>query len=88
MEFALPVAVLHGPLASEGDKYLFLIFLAVLLRIWATVGELILAGLAYLFDLRGALGLQDARGIRQRAAANGPTLDERTPAEAAGNGAV
>jgi glycosyltransferase 2 family protein len=76
MEFALPVAVLHGPLATAGDKYLFLIFLSVLLRIWATVGELILAGLAYLFDLRGALGLQGTEGFRRpHVSAEGPTSD-------------
>jgi len=31
-----------------------LAFLSVMLRIWATSGELILAGLAYSFDLKGA----------------------------------
>ena len=85
MEFALPVAVLHGPLATAGDKYLFLIFLSVLLRIWATVGELILAGLAYLFDLRGALGLQGTEGFRRpHVSAEGPTSgEEPRPRESA-----
>jgi hypothetical protein len=40
----------------------FLAFLSVLLRMWATSGELILAGLAYLFDYRGALGRADVPG--------------------------
>jgi hypothetical protein len=88
MEFALPVAVLHGPLATAGDKYLFLIFLSVLLRIWATVGELILAGLAYLFDLRGALGLPDARGVKPRARSDSPPTNNAPVAEAVGKSAV
>ena len=64
MEFALPRAVLHGQLADLQKKYLFLIFLSVLLRIWATVGELMLAGVAYLSDLRGAVGIHEPRPPR------------------------
>ena len=44
----------------------FLAFLSVLLRLWATVGELILAGIAYAFDHRGAFGHPDAPGVVKR----------------------
>jgi len=37
-------------------------FLAVLLRLWATAGELIVAAIAYAADYRGALGRGDAPG--------------------------
>jgi hypothetical protein len=39
-----------------------LAFLSLLLRVWATAGEIILALVAYALDLRGALGLPDAPG--------------------------
>jgi hypothetical protein len=55
MEFALPRAVRTG-LTNDEQRNLFLIFLSVLLRIWATVGELMLTGLAYVIDYRGAMG--------------------------------
>ena len=61
MEIALPQrvrATFNNPAVQLG----FLAFLSVLLRIWATTGELILAGLAYLFDYHGALGREDAPG--------------------------
>ena len=48
----------HDPAARIG----FLAFLSVLLRIWATIGELIVAGLAYAFDLKGAMGAPDGDG--------------------------
>jgi uncharacterized membrane protein YbhN (UPF0104 family) len=38
--------------ANLDERRLFLAFLAVLLRIWATVGELMLTGLAYALDRR------------------------------------
>jgi hypothetical protein len=40
----------------------FLAFLSVLLRLWATTGELLLAGIAYLWDYQGAIGRLDAPG--------------------------
>ncbi|HSZ59649.1 MAG TPA: lysylphosphatidylglycerol synthase domain-containing protein [Tepidisphaeraceae bacterium] len=61
MEIALPPrvrATFDDPAVLLG----FLAFLSVLLRIWATTGELILAGLAYAIDYRGALGRPDAPG--------------------------
>jgi hypothetical protein len=61
MEIALPdkvKATFNNPAVQFG----FLAFLSVLLRLWATTGELILAGLAYVADYRGALGRTDAPG--------------------------
>jgi uncharacterized membrane protein YbhN (UPF0104 family) len=55
MEFALPLAVRAEQLGDLEQKRLFLIFLSVLLRIWATVGELILASVAYAVDWKGAM---------------------------------
>lgn len=40
----------------------FLAFLSVLLRLWTVAGELILAAMAYVLDVRGALGYPDAPG--------------------------
>jgi uncharacterized membrane protein YbhN (UPF0104 family) len=37
----------------------YLAFLSILLRLWATAGELLVTGLAYLFDIKGALGRQE-----------------------------
>lgn len=61
MELSLPAPV-RAHLADPGLRLGFLAFLSVLLRLWATTGELILAGLSYLFDYRGALGRPDAPG--------------------------
>lgn len=61
MEIALPLPV-RRHFADPKILLGFLAFLSVLLRIWATTGELILAGLAYAFDYRGALGRPDASG--------------------------
>jgi hypothetical protein len=52
MALAMPIAK-HTTGVAE-DERLFLIFLSVLLRIWATVGELMLAGVAYAMDWKGA----------------------------------
>jgi hypothetical protein len=61
MMFALP-----EPVRKEfGDEKVlrgFLAFLGILLRLWATAGELILTGIAYAADYRGALGRPDAPG--------------------------
>lgn len=62
MEVALPDAI-RGQLAAGGQSITpLLAFLSVLLRLWATAGELLLAGAAYIFDYRGALGKKDAPG--------------------------
>jgi hypothetical protein len=61
MEIVLPRRVrdtFNDPAVQLG----FLAFLSVLLRLWATTGELILTGLAYLLDYHGALGRADAPG--------------------------
>lgn len=61
MEVALPPqtrAQLADPLTFKG----VLAFLSVLLRLWATSGEMILAGLAYLADYRGAINDPNAPG--------------------------
>ena len=61
MEVALPQRVrsnFNNPAVQLG----FLAFLSVLLRLWATTGEFILAGLSYLADYHGALGREDAPG--------------------------
>lgn len=61
MLVALPDAVREG--FAEREVLLgFLAFLSVLLRVWTVVGELIVAAIAYAFDLRGALNLPDAPG--------------------------
>src|SRR5205807_9514322 len=62
MEIALPPSIrashFSDPKVLEG----LLGLLSVLLRLWATLGELILAGFAHAFDYRGALGRADAPG--------------------------
>ncbi len=61
MSVALPAEVqqrFHQPDVLLG----FLAFLSVLLRLWATAGELLFAFVAYSLDLRGALGLPSAPG--------------------------
>jgi hypothetical protein len=77
MEIALPTRVRLG----FGDPKVllgFLAFLSVLLRLWATIGELILASIAYSIDYRGALGradatgISDAKNVRAGAVAAGP----------------
>jgi hypothetical protein len=54
MRIALPPKIV----AQFGDPAVLaglLAFLSVLLRLWATTGELILAGIAYALDLKGAM---------------------------------
>lgn len=50
----------------------FLAFLSVLLRLWATAGELILSAIAYAADYRGALRRPDAPGIVSASASAEP----------------
>ena len=62
MMFAIPPRVraqFHG---NDAVLAAFLAFVGVLLRLWATVGELILTSVAYVLDLKGALGHADAPG--------------------------
>ena len=61
MSFALPPAA-RAQFQDEGVLRGFLAFLGILLRLWATAGELLLAGAAYGLDYRGALGRPDAPG--------------------------
>jgi len=61
MTFALPPAV-QQRFSDPAVLYGFLAFLGILLRLWATAGELLLAGAAYAVDYRGALGRADAPG--------------------------
>jgi uncharacterized membrane protein YbhN (UPF0104 family) len=61
MMFALPDRVQ----VQFGDREVlfgFLAFIGILLRLWTIAGELILTGLAYALDYRGALGKADAPG--------------------------
>jgi hypothetical protein len=61
LEIALPEKVLSQWQDPEARR-VFLAFLGVLLRLWATTGELMLAGLAYAWDYRGAMNQPDAPG--------------------------
>jgi hypothetical protein len=61
MNVALPASV-QSQLGNPDERKVILGFLSLLLRLWATTGELLLAAVAYLFDLRGALGRADAPG--------------------------
>jgi hypothetical protein len=72
MTFMMPKPVrqsFHDPAARIG----FLAFLSVLLRIWATIGELIVAGLAYAFDVKGAMGAPDAPGRHSKSTEGEPS---------------
>jgi hypothetical protein len=56
------VAAASSPGTFPPALLALLAFLSVLLRLWATAGELILASAAYALDFRGALGAPDAPG--------------------------
>jgi uncharacterized membrane protein YbhN (UPF0104 family) len=63
MHLALPEPVRESFASEHRDVLLGLLaFLSILLRVWATLGELLLAAVAYWLDLRGALGFPDAPG--------------------------
>jgi hypothetical protein len=62
LDLALPPAVRVG-FADPKVLLGFLAFLSVLLRLWATSGELILSAIAYACDYRGALRRPDAPGV-------------------------
>lgn len=79
LDLALPPAVRHG-FADPKVLLGFLAFLSVLLRLWATSGELILSGIAYAIDYRGALRRPDAAGtISQQQIVSGQPVS--TPPE-------
>jgi hypothetical protein len=61
MRVALPPEV-HHHFSNAVTLDAFLGFLSILLRLWATAGELVLASIAYAVDYRGALGRPDAPG--------------------------
>ena len=61
MLFALPESVRKG-FTDRDQLRAFLGFLGILLRLWATAGELLLTSIAYTVDFKGALGKPDAPG--------------------------
>ena len=62
MQVALPTDV-HRQFSSNPTALpVILSFISILLRLWATAGELVLASIAYAVDYRGALGRPDAPG--------------------------
>jgi len=63
MQMILPAQWVQQHLSFSPEAFnMFLRFLGVLLRLWAICGELTMAGLAFLFDYRGAMGRADAPG--------------------------
>lgn len=62
MQVALPPWFVKAHLADPAQRVALLSFLSIVLRLWATTGELILSGIAYVLDYRGALGRPDAPG--------------------------
>jgi uncharacterized membrane protein YbhN (UPF0104 family) len=61
MTFALPPRV-QQEFSDPAVLYGFLAFVGIVLRLWTIAGELILTGVAYGMDYRGALGRADAPG--------------------------
>lgn len=61
MEVALPKSV-REIIHDQTVRAALLAFLGVILRLWATAGELILSGIAYAWDYKGALNRPDAPG--------------------------
>jgi len=59
MRVALPPAVRHRFDADPQQLVGVIMFLSVLLRLWATAGEFILAGIAYALDWKGAFRRRD-----------------------------
>ncbi|MBV8781453.1 MAG: flippase-like domain-containing protein [Phycisphaerae bacterium] len=56
MHVALPQEVRRQFGTDNATLAVFLSFLSLLLRLWTTAGELLLAGIAYTMDINGALG--------------------------------
>jgi hypothetical protein len=76
---ALPPAVRHR-FADHEQLIGIILFLSVLLRLWATAGEIILAGIAYTLDWKGAM-----RGGGKKAAPAPGATPEPAPTRAAGS---
>lgn len=64
LDIALPPQV-RAQFADPKVLLGFLVFLSVLLRLWATMGELMMSAVAYACDYRGALRRPDAPGVLQ-----------------------
>jgi hypothetical protein len=62
MSVALPADVRREFSSNPAALGVFLSFLSILLRLWATAGEVVLASIAYVLDYRGALGRPNAPG--------------------------
>lgn len=78
MQFALPQVVHVRFQANPAELIGIITFLSVLLRLWATAGELMLAGVTYLLDFRGALR-GGGRSVK-RAAPDGTPAPAEFPA--------
>lgn len=61
LRFSLPRSVLDHFGGDEAALKAFLMFLGLLLRLWAIIGELIVAGAAYILDFRSVLGQTPSR---------------------------
>ena len=61
LELAVPPAV-RAQIADEQTRFALFALIGVLLRLWATAGELLLTAIAYALDYKGALGRPDATG--------------------------
>jgi hypothetical protein len=66
MSVALPRSV-QAQLGDDAQRAVVLGFLSLLLRLWATCGELMLAAIAHVADLRGAVGDPTAPGRKDPA---------------------
>ncbi len=64
MQFALPPAW-HHDFSNKSALIGFLTFLSGLLRLWTIAGELILTGIAHVFDHRGAIGRIPVKPVDQ-----------------------
>ncbi|MGE5609549.1 MAG: lysylphosphatidylglycerol synthase transmembrane domain-containing protein [Bacillota bacterium] len=62
LQFMLPVQWVHAHFPDRSVLLALAGFLGVLLRLWAMSGELLMAGIAYVADYRGAMGKADAPG--------------------------
>jgi hypothetical protein len=80
IKLALPEHIRAGFATDDAEKA-FLAFLAVLLRLWATAGELVVASIAYALDWRGATGDPTAPGRVAPSSQPAPTPVEPVRAE-------
>jgi hypothetical protein len=82
MMVVLPPQIKERYAGSPAELTAFLAFLSVLLRLWTTAGELILAIVSLSFDLPGAMGDAEAVGrVAQRSSSSPPPsqLQESAP---------